>query len=81
MMEKLSEELDIPFVRNGSLVICRSEEDLPKLRKLYDRGIANGVKGLQILEREEVLAKEPNVTEDVYAALYAPSGESSAPLS
>ncbi len=24
MMEKLSEELDIPFVRNGSLVICRS---------------------------------------------------------
>ena len=74
MMEKLAEELDIPFVRNGSLVVCRSEEDMPKLRELYDRGIANGVKGLQILGREEVLAKEPNVTEEVYAALYAPTG-------
>lgn len=74
MMEPLSEELDIPFVRNGSLVICHSEEDMPRLKELYDRGTANGVPGLEILTREEVLKKEPNVTEEVYAALYAPTG-------
>ena len=31
MMELLSEELDIPFVRNGSFVICKSEDELPGL--------------------------------------------------
>ncbi len=74
LMDSLAEDLDIPFRRNGSLVICLAEEDLPELKSLYERGIANGVKGLQILNREEVLEKEPNVSEDVYAALYAPTG-------
>lgn len=73
MMEKLAEELDFPFQKNGSLVICLHEEDMPDLQALYDRGIANGVKELRILNREEVLEMEPNVSDSVYAALYAPT--------
>ena len=73
MMEQLSKDLDFPFQRRGSLVICLSEEDMPELQALYDRGVANGVKGLQILNREEVLEMEPNVVDQVYAALYAPT--------
>ncbi len=74
LMETLAEDLDIPFRRNGSLVLCLNEEDMPRLEELYNRGIANRVKGLQILDREEVLKKEPNVSEEVCAALYAPTG-------
>ena len=74
MMEELSKELDFPFKKNGSLVICLSEEDMPKLKELYDRGIRNGVKELKILNKEEVLELEPNITYYVYAALYAPTG-------
>ena len=44
-----------------------------RMQKLYDKGIANGVKGLKILNREEVLEMEPNITDNVYAALYAPT--------
>lgn len=73
MMEQMSKDLDFPFQRIGSLVICLSEEEMPGLQKLYDRGIANGVKGLKILNREEVLEMEPNITDNVYAALYAPT--------
>lgn len=73
MMEALSKELDFSFQKNGSLVICRAQEDMPNLQALYDRGIANGVKDLQILSREEVLKMEPNVTDNVVAALYAPT--------
>lgn len=73
MMEELARELDIPFERNGSLVLCLHEEDMPKLQKLYDNGVANGVPNLQILNREKVLEMEPNVSDDVYAALYAPT--------
>ncbi len=74
MMEALSKELDFPFKRNGSLVLCRAEEDMPNLQALYERGIKNGVKDLQIISKEEVKAMEPNVTDDVVAALYAPTG-------
>ena len=74
LMDSLAKDLDIPFTRNGSLVICLSRDDMPKLKELYERGVANGVKGLKILNREEVLKKEPNISEDVYAALYAPTG-------
>ena len=73
MMEQLSKDLDFPFQRIGSLVICLREEDMPGLQELYERGIANGVPDLKIIGREEVLAMEPNVTDEVYAALYAPS--------
>ena len=74
MMEELSKELDFPFKKNGSLVICLSKDDMPKLQELYDRGRKNGVKDLKILSKEDVLILEPNINEEVYAALYAPTG-------
>lgn len=73
MMEQLSKDLDFPFKKNGSLVVCLTEEDMPKLQALYDRGVANGVKELRILNREELRAMEPNISDDAYAALYAPT--------
>ena len=73
MMEQLSKDLDFPFKKNGSLVVCLHEEDMPNLQALYDRGVANGVKDLRILNREELRAMEPNISDDAYAALYAPT--------
>lgn len=74
LVGELAEKLDFPFKRNGSLVLCLDEKDYPNLQKLYEKGVVNGVKNLQILNREEVLKLEPNVSDDVYAALYAPTG-------
>ena len=73
-MEELAKELDFSFRRNGSLVLCLNEEDMPNLQALYEKGMKNGVKGLRILNREELKEMEPNVTEDAVAALYAPMG-------
>lgn len=73
MMEQLSKELDFEFKRIGSLVLCRTQEDRPKLQELYDRGVTNGVEGLRIVEQEELRAMEPNISEDAVAALYAPT--------
>lgn len=74
MMEELSRELDFPFQRNGSLVVCLHEEELPELKALYERGICNGVKELKIVDREELVKMEPNISEQACAALYAPTG-------
>ncbi len=73
MMEELSKELDFPFKKNGSLVVCLAEEDMPKLQALYDRGLANGVKELKILNQEELREMEPNISDEAIAALYAPT--------
>ncbi len=74
MMEDLAEELDFEFKRNGSLVLCFAEEDRPALEELYQKGIKNGVPDLKIITGDEVRAMEPNVSEQVVAALYAPTG-------
>lgn len=74
MMEALSEELDFDYVRNGSLVLCFSEEDLPALRELLEKGKKNGVQGLEIISGDEARRLEPNLTDAVVAALYAPTG-------
>ena len=74
LMEALSEELDFPFKRNGSLVLCFDEADRPRLQMLLEQGIENGVKELRILEREELKALEPEISDAAVAALYAPTG-------
>ena len=74
MMEALSRELDFHYDRCGSLVLCMSEENLPKLQKLYEKGVANGVKRLEIIDARRLRELEPNVSPDAVAALWAPSG-------
>ena len=73
-MEALSRELDFPYRRNGSLVLCMAEEERPALQRLYENGLRNGVEGLEILDRETLRALEPGVSQQAAAALYAPSG-------
>ncbi len=74
LMGSLSEELDFSFRRNGSLVVCMSEADIPGLNRLYQNGLENGVERLRILSQEELRAMEPNISPDAVAALYAPTG-------
>ena len=73
MMEELSRELDFSYRRCGALVLCFEESGLPQLRELLRRGEENGVEGLEILSGERLRAMEPAVSEDVVAALWAPT--------
>ena len=63
LMEPLSKELDFEFRRNGSLIVCFSEEDRPKLEALYEQGIANKIPDIRILDAHEVHEMEPNLSE------------------
>ena len=71
MMTDLCRDLDIPFERNGSLVVCIDKDNLPGLQELYDRGIKNGVPGMKLLSRDEAKAMEPHLSDNVQGALYA----------
>ena len=74
MMEGLSQELDFPYRRCGSLVLCFDEAELPHLRELLERGVLNGVEGLEILDRAALRTLEPAVSDKAVAALWAPTG-------
>lgn len=73
MYEKLSEELDIPYRKNGAYVLNFSQEGQAKLEELYNQGVANGVVGHKIVSGDEVRKAEPNVSKEVVSALYVPT--------
>ena len=74
MFGDICDELDVPFKRNGSLVLAFDDEELEAVKKLYENGNKIGVKGLRILNKEEVKELEENVSDNVLGALYAPTG-------
>ena len=74
MFAQVCAELKVPFVQNGSLVLAFSEADKVELQKLLERGVTNGVEGLEILDQAALRAREPNVSEEAVAALWAPTG-------
>ncbi len=74
MMEDLCRDLDISYDRCGSLVLCFDEQDLPRLEQLRQRGIENGVEGLEIISGETLREMESAVSPNAVAALWAPTG-------
>lgn len=74
MFEKICKDLSVPFKRNGSLVVAFNNNDMIVINDLFKNGNNNGVKGLKILTKEEVLDLEPNLSKDIVGALYAPTG-------
>lgn len=75
MFDELSRELDFPFRRNGSIVLCFDESQIGGLDELLNRGITNGVKGMYIVKGSDEIKKlEPYVSDKAVAALVVPSG-------
>lgn len=74
MFDKLAEELDFPFKRIGSLVLCFDKEAMGTLQLLKEQGDRNGVPGLEIIEGDVLRTLEPNLSDEAVAALHAPTG-------
>ena len=72
MYDRLNEELNFGLKRCGSLVLAFSEEERAQLDALKTNGELNGVRGLRIVERDELEQIEPNAGPEAIAALYCP---------
>ena len=73
MYADLARQLGVPYNPVGALVLGFGEEDRQTLQKLYDQGQKNGVKGLRIIERDEILKMESNTNPNVVCALDVPT--------
>lgn len=74
MMASTCAELDVPYRRNGSMILCFGPEEEAGLDELFRQGLENGVEGLKMLSGDEARALEPNLTASVHKAILAPTG-------
>lgn len=73
MSREICKKLNVSWKDTGSLVLALCDEDMHTLQKLLERGVENGVPGLEIWDADKVREKEPNVTENTKGALWAPT--------
>ncbi len=67
-------ELGFPYVRNGSMVLAFSEEELAAVRRLEARAKQNGVEGVRVVDAAEAYRLEPSCGPGVTGALVAETG-------
>jgi glycerol-3-phosphate dehydrogenase len=73
MFEEICKELSVPYKKNGALVLAFEDEEVKILNSLLENGKRNGVKGLKIIDKAEILKIEKDINNDVKAALYSPT--------
>ena len=73
LMKIVCKELNVPLKNNEALVVAFSEDEIPHLEMLKDRGEQNGVPGLRIVRRDELKELEPNIGDTAVGALVAPT--------
>jgi len=52
---------NVPHEICGKLVVAADETEVPRLKALHERGLQNGLQGLQLLSREQMREIEPHV--------------------
>lgn len=73
LMKKVCSELHVPLKNNEALVVAFSDDEMPHLNELLERGVKNGVPELRIVNREELVKLEPNIGDTAVGALVAPT--------
>lgn len=73
MMDEVAKELAVHFKRVGSYVVAFNDEEMERLEELYQRGINNGVPHMKVIHGDEVREMEPNLSNEIIGALYAPT--------
>src|SRR5262249_26244230 len=70
LLYELCPEKGIPHAKCGKLIVAHDSSELDELEQLRQRGLANGVKGLEIVDRAFIARREPSVS--AIAALWSP---------
>jgi glycerol-3-phosphate dehydrogenase len=55
------ERYKVPYRKTGKLVVAANKSEEPELEKLIQKGITNGVTGLELVGPKEIHAREPHI--------------------
>lgn len=70
MLLDFCKENEVDYDLCGKLIVATNKEEIPILKHILKKGIANGLHHINLISREEALEKEPYV--DAAAAIYVP---------
>lgn len=73
LMAYYCNKLHVPYKNIGSLVVAYSWDDMHTLEELFERGFANGVPNMEIIDRERLKEMEPYISDEAIGALWAPT--------
>ncbi len=69
--DRVAWELDVPFQRTGKLIVGFTEEHRQRLLAMIERGLANGVSGMELIDRARMDEIDPSAGGNF--AIYCPS--------
>src|SRR3954453_8250135 len=61
LMTDFCDKNSIKYDRCGKVIVATSDDEVPRLRNLYERGVANGVPGVAMIDAARVREIEPHV--------------------
>src|SRR5437879_4670542 len=70
LLRRFCDEHDIPYELCGKVIVATRESELPGLQRLYERGVANGVEGVELIGPERLRELEPHC--NGIKAIYSP---------
>jgi len=71
LMHAFCDMHEIRYERCGKVIVATSPDELPRLDRLYERGVANGVEGLERIGPERVREIEPHA--NALQAIHSPA--------
>lgn len=71
MYPELCRELQVPYLKNGLVMIALDEDQMEEVRKLHEMGQRNGVR-TEVCDRARILEIEPDMGEGVIGGLWVP---------
>jgi glycerol-3-phosphate dehydrogenase len=69
---EIHRNFNLPVLKTGALVAAWSKEEEDKFETILEKGRKNGVQDLQLLNRTQVLAREPNLSPTLRSAIVVP---------
>ena len=73
LLFEAARELNVPHIRNGSMVCAFSPEEEPLLEELYEQGQENKTPDLRIISGDEARQLEPALSKAVTKVLHIPN--------
>lgn len=70
-MKRFCAEHNVPYEECGKVVVATAPDEVPRLKQLHERGLANGVERLRMLGRDQFREIEPYC--EGISALHVPS--------
>jgi len=68
----IHESLNLPLLKSGALVAAWTEEEEARFPDILKKGSDNGVRDLKLLSGSEALRLEPNLSNEIRAAILVP---------